>query len=127
MHVHVACSVHVCDLHAYVALPCVPNYRFNPVHTLLPVTHLSPSQEIYKILSVVFQRNRARESLHAHSHLFEAWRQLVEMVLHAVPTQDGVTAEVRMTVLFEMEQDLLLKVQGPWAGGWVEGIRVWGP
>lgn len=66
-------------------------------------------QEIYAILSVVFQRNRVRETLHAHSHLFEAWRQLVEVLLHTA-TQEGMKRELKMTVLFELIQDLLLKV-----------------
>ncbi len=66
-------------------------------------------QEIYEILGAVFQRNQVKETLHAHSQLFEAWRQLAEMVLHAV-TQDGLKKELKMTVLFELIQDLLLKV-----------------
>ncbi len=69
-------------------------------------------QEIHEILAVVVSRNRVLECNHANRELFESWRQLVEVCLHSLE-QAGVGREVKVAVLFELVQDLLLKVHTP--------------
>ena len=46
---------------------------------------------------------------HLAMELFESWRQLVEITLHAM-LQDNVKRELKVAVLFELIQDLLIKV-----------------
>ena len=62
------------------------------------------------MLEVVVERNSVLQNLHGNSHLFESWRQLVEVTLHAL-VQGGVREEGEVAVLFELTQDLLLKVR----------------
>ena len=61
-------------------------------------------------------RNQVAENSHAHFQLFEGWRHLVEVLLHSVGEGGGVGVgrEVRVGVLFEIVQDLLLKVRAVW-------------
>lgn len=68
-----------------------------------------PLQEVHKVLSVVVQRNQIEATAHLSRELFESWRQLVETTLHAM-LQDGFKRELKVAVLFELIQDLLLKV-----------------
>ncbi|XP_064397234.1 nuclear pore complex protein Nup205-like isoform X2 [Halichondria panicea] len=68
-------------------------------------------EEIHEILVVVVMRNRVFDCNHGNSELFESWRQLVEVALHSLG-QVGVKSEVKVAVLFELIQDLLLKVSG---------------
>ena len=58
---------------------------------------------------MVVCRNQVREDVHVSCTLFEAWRQLVEVTLHSLG-EEGVRREVKMALLFELIQDLLLKV-----------------
>ena len=58
---------------------------------------------------MVVCRNQVRENVYVSCTLFEAWRQLVEVTLHSLG-EEGVRREVKMTLLFELIQDLLLKV-----------------
>lgn len=59
---------------------------------------------------MVVMRNRVFDCNHGNSELFESWRQLVEVALHSLG-QVGVKSEVKVAVLFELIQDLLLKVR----------------
>ncbi len=67
-------------------------------------------QEIHEILVVVVMRNKVFDCNHGNYELFESWRQLVEVALHSLG-QVGVKSEVKVAVLFELIQDLLLKVR----------------
>lgn len=51
--------------------------------------------------------------LHLSGELFESWRQLVEMSLHAM-LQEDLKRELKVAVLFELIQDLLMKVWCVW-------------
>ena len=74
-----------------------------------PLPPSSLPQEILSILEMVVCRNQVREDVHVSCTLFEAWRQLVEVTLHSLG-EEGVRREVKMALLFELIQDLLLKV-----------------
>ena len=50
----------------------------------------------------VVERNQVTDNNHAHCELFNAWRQVVEVMM----TSSG----SRMALLFELLHDLLLKV-----------------
>jgi len=58
---------------------------------------------------VVVERNLAQAATHLASEMVEAWHQVTEVTLHAM-LQDGVKREMKMAVIFEVVQDLLLKV-----------------
>ncbi|KAK2179080.1 hypothetical protein NP493_515g00009 [Ridgeia piscesae] len=66
-------------------------------------------QEIQSICGNVVERNSFRESIFCKRQAFEAWRQLVEIILTACP-EDLLHGESRQNMLFEILQDLLLKV-----------------
>lgn len=66
-------------------------------------------QEVQAILRTSLARNMVRESLHEKRQAFEAWRQVVEILLTSCP-EDLLTGEARQNVLFELLQDLLKKV-----------------
>ncbi|XP_046581767.1 nuclear pore complex protein Nup205-like [Haliotis rubra] len=66
-------------------------------------------EEIQNILSTVVARNSVRESLYVKRQSFEAWRQVTEVLLTACP-EDVLMGEVRQMVIFEVLQDLLVKV-----------------
>jgi len=55
------------------------------------------------------QRNSYQLSVNARLQSFEAWRQLVEVLLTGCPA-DLLSGELRQNVIFELLQDLLDKV-----------------
>jgi len=55
------------------------------------------------------QRNTYQIAVNARRQSFEAWRQLVEILLTGCPV-DLLTGELRQNVIFELLQDLLDKV-----------------
>lgn len=61
------------------------------------------------MLAVVVRRNQTEAASHLAQELFESWRQLVETSLHAM-LQDHIKRELKVAVLFELIQDLLIKV-----------------
>ena len=61
------------------------------------------------ILKTVIDRNQVCRSLHSKHQAFEGWRQVTEIVLTSCP-EDLLQGELRQTVLFEILQDLLMKV-----------------
>ncbi|XP_064596049.1 nuclear pore complex protein Nup205-like [Liolophura sinensis] len=66
-------------------------------------------EEVQAILRTSLARNMVRENLHEKRQAFEAWRQVVEILLTSCP-EDLLTGEARQNVLFELLQDLLKKV-----------------
>ena len=67
-------------------------------------------------------RNSVQENRHGNGHLFQSWRQLVEVTLHTLVQGGGegggggrggggVKREGEVSVMFELTQDLLTKVQ----------------
>jgi len=75
---------------------------------ILVMTSFNP-QEVHSLLAVVVRRNQMEAAAHLSQELFESWRQLVETALHAM-LQDDIKKEFKVTVLFELIQDLLIKV-----------------
>ena len=69
---------------------------------------VSADQEIQHICKCAVQRNSYQMSVSARRQSFEAWRQLVEMLLTGCPA-DLLTGELRQNVIFELLQDLLDK------------------
>ena len=67
-----------------------------------------------RLLSYVESRNHVNSHLNANYELFESWRQLVEVMLHCLVHSD-MKKELKIAVLFELIQDLLLKVQLQWS------------
>lgn len=61
------------------------------------------------MLGVVVQRNQVQAAAHLAAEMLEAWRQIMEVTLHAM-LEDGVKREMKLAVIFEVIQDLLLKV-----------------
>ena len=61
------------------------------------------------ILRMVIERNRVCASLAGKQQGFEAWRLVTEVVLAACPS-DLLQGETRQTVLLEIIQELLMKV-----------------
>jgi len=55
------------------------------------------------------ERNALQESVQVKRQAFDAWRQVVEIVLTACP-EDLLTGEARRSAIFELLQDLLTKV-----------------
>ena len=66
-------------------------------------------QEIEMILKTVVDKNLVCKSLHSKHQGFEGWRQVTEILLTACP-EDLLQGELRQTILFEILQDLLIKV-----------------
>ncbi|XP_045195259.2 nuclear pore complex protein Nup205-like [Mercenaria mercenaria] len=66
-------------------------------------------EEIEGILRMVIERNKVCQSLHSKHQAFDSWRQVTEIILTACP-EDLLQGETRQTVLFELLQDLLMKV-----------------
>ena len=67
-----------------------------------------------RLLSYVESRNHVNSHLSANYELFESWRQLVEVMLHCLVHSD-MKKELKIAVLFELIQDLLLKVRLQWS------------
>ncbi|KAH9505618.1 hypothetical protein Btru_056038 [Bulinus truncatus] len=63
------------------------------------------------VLETVVEHNESRESLQRKKRAFEAWRQVVEVLLTSVP-HDLLSGERRQVVLLDLLQELLLKVSG---------------
>ncbi|XP_035827391.1 nuclear pore complex protein Nup205 [Aplysia californica] len=68
-------------------------------------------EEIQLILETVVEHNESRQGLQRKKLAFEAWRQLVEVMLTTVP-QELLDGERRQSVLFDLLQELLVKVSG---------------
>ncbi|XP_074656294.1 nuclear pore complex protein Nup205-like [Tubulanus polymorphus] len=66
-------------------------------------------EEIQNILGTVVKRNGMKKTLQARKNTFEAWSQVVEIILTACP-QDLLEGEARQSVLFELLQDLLMEI-----------------
>ncbi len=62
------------------------------------------------MLAIVVKRNLFQAASHLSSEMCESWRQVMEVTLHAM-LQDGVKREMKLAVIFEVIQDLLLKVR----------------
>ena len=75
---------------------------------MLSVTRRCCIQEISYVCKCAVERNSYQLSVSARRQSFEAWRQLVEMLLTGCPT-DLLTGELRQNVIFELLQDLLDK------------------
>lgn len=67
-------------------------------------------QEIHTVLSIVVKRNLLQAASHVSSEMCESWREVMEVTLHAM-LQDGVKREMKLAVIFEVIQDLLLKAR----------------
>ena len=65
-------------------------------------------QEIQHVCKCTVQRNSYQMSVNARRQSFEAWRQLVEVLLTGC-LPDLLTGELRQNVIFELLQDLLDK------------------
>ena len=68
-------------------------------------------------LETVVLCNSIKENRHGNGHLFQSWRQLVEVTLHTLVQGGGrggggggVMKEGEVSVLFELTQELLTKV-----------------
>jgi nuclear pore complex protein Nup205 len=59
---------------------------------------------------MVIERNKVCQSMHSKHQAFDSWRQVTEIILTACP-EDLLQGETRQNVLFEMLQDLLMKVK----------------
>ena len=55
------------------------------------------------------QRNQVEAASHVARRLFESWQQLLEIALHTMLADEN-KRELKVAVLFEIIQDLLLKV-----------------
>ena len=66
-------------------------------------------QEVQRICSCAVERNVYRSAISARRQAFDAWRQVVEILLTACPG-DLLQGELRQNVIFELLQDLLDKV-----------------
>ena len=78
-------------------------------------------QEVQHVCKCAVQRNTYQMSVNARRQSFEAWRQLVEILLTGCPT-DLLTGELRQNVIFELLQDLLDKactVSCWWSWGFI--------
>ncbi|KAL3882663.1 hypothetical protein ACJMK2_028981 [Sinanodonta woodiana] len=70
-------------------------------------THIQ--EEIESILRIVVARNNVSLSLHSKRQAFDAWRHVTEVILSSCP-EDLLAGEARQSLLFELLQDLLLKI-----------------
>lgn len=68
------------------------------------------SQEVEIILEQVVSSNAVYQSLYSKYVAFEAWRQVTEVLVTAC-TPDLLDKESQHTLLFELLQDLLIKVK----------------
>ena len=69
-------------------------------------------QEIKQILAVVVQRNVVNEGTFSQQLLFTSWSQLLEVTLHALVSGNiELAGEGRIMILFDLIQELLLKVR----------------
>ena len=59
---------------------------------------------------MVVERNQVQATAHMAAEMLEAWHQVMAVTLHAM-LQDGVKREMKLAVIFEVIQDLLLKVR----------------
>jgi nuclear pore complex protein Nup205 len=66
-------------------------------------------QEIKQICACATERNAYRAAVTARRQAFDAWRQVIEVLLTACPA-DLLQGELRQNVIFELLQDLLDKV-----------------
>ena len=64
------------------------------------------------ICSSVVERNSFRSAVWQRRTALEAWRQVVEVMLNACPL-DLLSGEHRQALLFELLQDLFMKVSAP--------------
>nr|XP_054774519.1 nuclear pore complex protein Nup205-like [Lytechinus pictus] len=65
--------------------------------------------EIREILRTAVSRNSVRRSLAAKRHGFDAWRQVLEVLLTSLP-QESLALEIRQKVTVDILQELLHKV-----------------
>jgi len=79
---------------ATVALP--PRYWFHSLRL----------QEIEKVLDCVVQYNRLQRTIHVKRHVFDAWRQLVEVAL-GLCSLDAFSVEQRVSIVASVLVDLL--------------------
>jgi len=80
-------------------------------HGASVTSHRSPyNLDIQNICTALVERNALQESVQVKRQAFDAWRQVVEIVLTACP-EDLLTGEARRSAIFELLQDLLTKVQ----------------
>lgn len=62
------------------------------------------------MLDHVVKRNQVTDNNHAQCELFNAWRQVVEVMMTSSGSHDVLQSDSRMALLFELLHDLLLKV-----------------
>ncbi len=86
------------------------NYVLYSEVATVRIVKLLMFQEVHRVLKVVVERNQVEAASHLSRQLFESWRQLVETALHAM-LQDDIKRELKVAVLFELIQDLLIKVR----------------
>ena len=60
-------------------------------------------------MNYALERNRCGEGLYSKQQAFEAWRQLIEVILASCPPE-LLGREVKQTMIFDLMQDLLAKV-----------------
>ncbi|GFS19080.1 nuclear pore complex protein Nup205-like, partial [Elysia marginata] len=68
-------------------------------------------EEIQRILETVVEHNECRELLQRKRRALDGWRQILGVLLTSVP-QDLLSGERRQALLFDLLQELLLKVSG---------------
>ena len=56
------------------------------------------------------ERNQVTDNNYAQCELFNAWRQVVEVMMTSSGSHDVLQSDSRMVLLFELLHDLLLKV-----------------
>lgn len=56
------------------------------------------------------ERNQVTDNNYAQCELFNAWRQVVEVMMTSSGSHDVLQSDSRMALLFELLHDLLLKV-----------------
>lgn len=88
----------------YLFIAFLPCY-WNPLSEVFCVL-----KEVKDILHNVVLRNMVRESMHIKKEAFEAWRRVIEVALASCPA-DILPKDTRQTVISEILQDLLSKVQ----------------
>ena len=59
----------------------------------------------------VVERNQVTDNNHAQCELFNAWRQVVEVMMTSSGSHDFLQSDSRMALLFELLHDLLLRVR----------------
>ena len=69
------------------------------------------NQEIHQVLEHVVERNQVTDNNHTQCELFNAWRQVVEVMMTSSGSHDFLQSDSRMALLFELLHDLLLKVR----------------